>query len=80
MRLGRFASFLLAAAGLVLVSGCGVSLDGPRNAVPEPLVTSANVYGYSHVRFWGDDAGFHAAWYSVKRSPFMCAQRCRRNR
>jgi hypothetical protein len=48
-------SFLAGVAGLVLISGCGAKLEDLRHPVPEPLVASASVPGYSQVRFWGDD-------------------------
>lgn len=50
-----FVSFLIGAAGLFLLSGCGASLEEMRTPVPEPLVASASVPGYKQVRFWGDD-------------------------
>lgn len=44
---------LLAVAGL---TGCaGPTIDELRAPVPEPLVATANVPGYSLIRFWGDD-------------------------
>ncbi|QIG48933.1 patatin [Nordella sp. HKS 07] len=50
-----FSSFLIGAAGLFLLSGCGASLEELRTPVPEPLVAVAHVPGYKQVRFWGDD-------------------------
>jgi predicted patatin/cPLA2 family phospholipase len=47
--------FLTGAAALLLVSGCGATLEDMRTPVPEPLVVSASVPGYSLIRFWGDD-------------------------
>lgn len=55
MRIRPFISFLLGAAGLVLLSGCGATLEELRTPVPEPLVAVAQIPGYSQVRFWGDD-------------------------
>lgn len=44
--------FLLAC---LLLGGCAASLED-RHPVPEPLVASARVPGYSQIRYWGDDA------------------------
>lgn len=55
MSLRPFISSLFGAASLVLISGCGASLEELRTPVPEPLVASARLPGYSQVRFWGDD-------------------------
>lgn len=56
MRIGKVRRFLACAlsfAGLFWLSGCATEL---RDPVPEPLVAVAGVPGYSHIRFWGDNA------------------------
>lgn len=55
MRLRPLISFLVGAAVLAFVSGCGATLEDKRSPVPEPLVSAARVPGYSQIRFWGDD-------------------------
>lgn len=49
-----FISLVIGVAGLLLLAGCAGEL---RNPVPEPLVASAAVPGYTQIRFWGDDGG-----------------------
>jgi predicted acylesterase/phospholipase RssA len=41
---------------MALLAGCaGTDIEDLRAPVPEPLVASANVPGYSQIRIWGDD-------------------------
>lgn len=47
---------LLFFLGCLLLGGCAASLEDMRHPVPEPLVASASVPGYSQIRYWGDDA------------------------
>jgi predicted acylesterase/phospholipase RssA len=46
-------SLIVGGAALFWLGGCATEL---RDPVPEPLVAVAGVPGYSHVRFWGDNA------------------------
>lgn len=50
----RFLSCALGLAGLFWLNGCATT--ELRDPVPEPLVAVAGVPGYSHIRFWGDNA------------------------
>jgi predicted acylesterase/phospholipase RssA len=43
-------------AGLWLGGCSGPAIEELRDPVPEPYVAAANVPGYTHIRFWGDDA------------------------
>lgn len=48
---------LAASLAAMWLAGCaGPTVDELRAPVPEPLVATANVPGYSQIRFWGDDA------------------------
>ena len=53
-------SFIRALSGMlvaVLLTACaGATVEQLRDPVPEALVTSASVPGYTHIRYWGDDA------------------------
>jgi predicted patatin/cPLA2 family phospholipase len=49
----QFLSYALGFAGLLWLGGCATEI---RDPVPEPLVAVAGVPGYSHIRFWGDNA------------------------
>ena len=55
---GRSMRFVAAVAAVMGLAACtGTAMEFLRDPVPEPLVTSTVVPGYSHIRFWGDDAG-----------------------
>ncbi len=48
---------LVLCVATLALAACGTtSLELMRNPVPEPLVVEAGVPGYSHIRFWGDNA------------------------
>jgi len=47
-------SLALGVAALLLLGGCAGEV---RDPVPEPLVATAALPGYAHIRFWGDDGG-----------------------
>jgi hypothetical protein len=48
-------SISLGIASLLLASCTGSVVSGLRDPVPEPLVERAEISGYSHIRYWGDD-------------------------
>ena len=55
--LGSSWLWAMAALALCLAAGaCATTSLDERVAVPEPLVTAARVPGYTHIRYWGDDA------------------------
>jgi predicted acylesterase/phospholipase RssA len=58
-----FGSIAVVSAALLLLGACaGPTVEGLRDPVPESLLSTAAVPGYSHIRFWGDDAaGINAA-------------------
>src|SRR5260221_1331570 len=41
---------------LFLTACAGATVDELRDPVPESLVSTATVPGYTHIRYWGDDA------------------------
>lgn len=45
---------LLMLIGVALVSCAGPTVDSLRNPVPEPLVNTSQVPGYTRIRYWGD--------------------------
>ena len=45
---------LLMLIGVALVSCAGPTVDSLRNPVPEPLVNTSEVPGYTRIRYWGD--------------------------
>ncbi len=48
--------YVLFALLVVMLAACaGPTVDSLRDPVPEPLVNSTSVPGYSHIRYWGDD-------------------------
>lgn len=48
--------YLLAVVMLTVLAACaGPTVQSLRDPVPEPLVNSTAVPGYSHIRYWGDD-------------------------
>jgi predicted acylesterase/phospholipase RssA len=51
-----FRSMLLMLAGVALISCAGPTVESLRDPVPEPLVNSSVVPGYSRIRYWGDGA------------------------
>lgn len=45
---------LLMLVGVALVSCAGPTVESLRNPVPEPLVNTSEVPGYTRIRYWGD--------------------------
>lgn len=45
---------LLMLIGVALVSCAGPTVESLRNPVPEPLVNTSEVPGYTRIRYWGD--------------------------
>ncbi|WP_395684758.1 patatin-like phospholipase family protein [Aestuariivirga sp.] len=55
-KLKLYAIFMLGLFGLSLAGCAGPTVESLRSPVPEPLVNSSLVPGYSHIRFWGDSS------------------------
>src|SRR5437764_11355351 len=50
-------TYLIAALATTWLAGCSSpSVEELRSPVPESLVATASLPGYSQIRFWGDDA------------------------
>lgn len=52
----RVRRLLIAGLALLLAACAGPTVESLRSPVPEPLVNQSALPGYSHIRFWGDDA------------------------
>src|SRR5690242_10760196 len=47
---------LIVISAAAMLMGCaGPTVEQLRDPVPEPLVATASLPGYSHIRIWGDD-------------------------
>jgi predicted acylesterase/phospholipase RssA len=75
MAIGSIRTSLIGISAALWLAGCaGPTIDELRAPVPEPLVATANVPGYSQIRFWGDDgSGITSAYIQTAGAQVVAA-------